>query len=200
MGRYLVILSLCLASCTVKPDTAPYVRRGRVLRAAPYVVKLESPLGSGTGFQIKLPDGRRYLLTARHVCDSAMLGLLFVDGRPLRVLKKSTAYDLCLVQPLRRSGGLELAKRAPRFHDNAWTLGYPGGIPFAQYYEGHFAGQFDVGDGLMADAYSFPAAGGQSGSPILDEQGRVVGLLAWRFELTGTAIAVRWAQIREFVR
>lgn len=162
------------------------------------MVKLETPFGSGTGWQVLLRSGQPYIVTARHVCDSAMLGLLFVDGKPHRVLRKSPKYDLCLVSPLRRPGGLELARRAPRAYDNAWTLGHPGGVPM-QYYEGHYSGTFNA-EGVDADAYSFPAAGGQSGSPVLDESGRVVGLIAWRFELTGQALAVKWSQLREFLR
>lgn len=138
------------------------------------------------------------MVTARHVCDSAMLGLLFVGGHPHRVLKKSAKHDLCLVSPTRKPGGLSLAAKAPRPYADAYTLGHPAGIPL-QYFEGHYSGRFEDA-GVTADAYSFPAAGGQSGSPVLDARGQVVGLIAWRFSPTGQALAVKWSQLREFVR
>jgi hypothetical protein len=124
--------------------------------------------------------------------------MMFVDGRPLRVLRKSTRYDLCLVQPLRQAGGLLVATKAPRPYDDVYTLGHPAGIPL-QYFEGHYTGKFNA-EGVEADAYSFPAAGGQSGSPVLDTHGYIVGLIAWRFQPTGQALAVKWVHLVEFLR
>jgi hypothetical protein len=119
---------------------------------------------------------------------------------PWRSKKKSDKFDLCFVEPMPGlKGGLVLAARAPLRFDGAYTLGHPGNEPL-QYYDGFATGQMEADEaGNLADAYSFPAAGGQSGSPVFDESGRIVGVVAWRFLLTGQAMAVRWDQLKLFI-
>lgn len=152
----------------------------------------------GTAFQLKLRNGTRYLITARHVCDVGILGLLFIGYRPVRIFHKSEKYDLCAIEPMPTTGGLYLAPQAPEPYGDAYTLGHPEGLAL-QYYDGYWTGRMEVGPNLWADAWSFPAVGGQSGSPILNSRGQVIGLLAWIFKDNNQAMGVQWAQLRDFI-
>jgi S1-C subfamily serine protease len=197
LAHLLALLSLTVFAACSQSVNKFTVRESRFAHASPYVVKLESITTSGTGFQMILPGGRRYIVTARHVCNAAPLGLLMVGNETLRVLKVSKRADLCLVAPTRRRGGLILAARPPRQLDDAFSIGHPEGMS-AQYYEGYMTGRYTHPE-AAADAYSFHAAGGQSGSPVLGIDGRVIGVIAWRWLTNGQALAVPWDELRRFI-
>jgi S1-C subfamily serine protease len=82
------------------------------------VIKTDSkgrPRGGGTGFAIKAPSGKTYIMTNAHVCDmyegSKNALVQFGDGPliPTRIIQISDKTDLCLMENVNEMKGLSLA-------------------------------------------------------------------------------------------
>lgn len=94
-------------------------------------VRLVGAQGSGTGFLVKAPSGKDYILTNRHVCE---IGQLYLDSPKnekkrqvkLTQLELSDKTDLCiLAAPAYLSGGLDLASSEPKYDDGIGITGHP---------------------------------------------------------------------------
>ena len=164
--------------------------------ASAAVVRISTKTSVGTGFFID--DGGR-LLTNNHVvgldnCPPSgcylTLDLLYERGAErarleafARPLAASPALDASLLaiyhapeapeqepSPYLPDHWLGLSPEIPSIGDAVTIIGHPGGL-LKKFSTGHvFAPD---GDWLQADYFSLP---GQSGSPVLDESGRVVGI------------------------
>lgn len=86
--------------------------------------------GGGTGFHVKGPSGKTYIMTNRHVCDDSKDGTMWVaiDGvtrdHSLKIIKKSETADLCLMEPVPGVVGLDLGD-TPRIDDELVYIGHP---------------------------------------------------------------------------
>lgn len=171
--------------------------------------------GSGTAFAI----GPRLLLTAGHVCDSAIeqpgilltLTVMTASGKMVNsktkvtIVANYTEHDLCLLQtssqvliPLRISG-IE-----PIHGDRVTILGAPMGI-FGIITEGRVArpgAQFQEPNGDLRRylLLSCMVTGGNSGGPVLNDAGEVVGVLVAGFsDYPMVSLAVPLDVIVDFV-
>ncbi|PWJ22121.1 S1 family peptidase [Jannaschia seohaensis] len=139
-----------------------------------------SVIGTGTGFYVNGTD----IVTGAHVVDGCDR-LTLADGSALLVLRTDTETDLAVLRAAQRSADwLDLASGASdRLGAPVVALGFP------------FAGLFDQGlsatrgnisalrgiDGSeTAFTITAPVQPGNSGGPLLDMEGRVVGVVSYR--------------------
>ena len=160
---------LLLSSCTL-------LSRDVAKRAANHVVKISDTIGSGTGFYLKY-KGTSYLITNQHVCGDNT-EMITSDGNR-KVLKVISEHDLCLLEST-RTAGLVLAHSEQESLDRVTILGHPMGQPLTAR-EGRFVHRdkmffpwLGIVDSILVSVATF---GGNSGSPALNDSGRVVGVL-----------------------
>jgi S1-C subfamily serine protease len=132
----------------------------------------------GTGF---LALDKNIAVTAWHVVsDATNVTAKFSDGRIVNVtgiVDRDEAHDLALVRL--DSGGPEapVSTPPPLVGSRAYVIGAPKGFDFS------------MTDGLVSqiqkingdDQYqvSCPISGGNSGGPVLNDRGQVIGIVAW---------------------
>ena len=136
-------------------------------------------LSTGSGFAIDATT----LITNRHVVtDSEELQVSTYDGRDITVTAASTAAiaDLALVRTAEAlPDHPELAEADPEPGDAVQVVGYPQGGTLTVTNGRVLATTTDplneaLGDVMLTDA---PVEPGSSGSAVLDEEGRVVGVV-----------------------
>lgn len=159
------------------------------LKSASHVVAFKSFVKGktyGTGFHIKYL-GKTFILTNKHVCDAGMridnAKTLRVENRIVKILKIDTSHDLCAVQPIRVEG-INLAHKKAQPLEKITLIGHPRGLPTIirkgaivshnvhtciSYYTGLRC--------LVATQISAIAYPGNSGSPVLNKYGELVGVL-----------------------
>tara|TARA_Y100000310_G_scaffold171799_1_gene171970 strand:+ start:88 stop:789 length:702 start_codon:yes stop_codon:yes gene_type:complete len=152
---------------------------------------------SGSGSIVKVIRNGSYVLTAAHVCESErlakiaktgkLMGTEFhaidIDGKayPLITLSANTSADLCLLfaEGLLGSAALKLASAAPRPGEKVYNMAAPQGIftvNMFPLFEGYYAGH-----DRSFDLYTIPATQGSSGSPILNSDGHLIGVVTMSF-------------------
>lgn len=166
------------ARLRIKPGREPaggLAKNATLLRSA--VVTLDSGRGTGSGFFI----GREgYLLTNQHVVrDARFLKVKLATGRELvgEVLQSDARRDVALVKT-ESTGAEPLAIRAgePNIGEDVYAIGSPYGERFSgTLTRGVLSGHrtLDALRFLQSDVAVLP---GNSGGPLLDADGRVVGI------------------------
>ncbi|MBB6099756.1 S1-C subfamily serine protease [Deinobacterium chartae] len=177
---------------TQRPTTFRIERRGGVLG--------EQTLGIGTGFFID-PDGTA--LTAYHVVEGGQsFQALTPGGRryPLQVVGFDAQSDLAVLKVKARGPvqATRIAHRTPRVGERVLAIGNSNG-EFLQRRSGRLL-RLDV-EAIRADfpagtlELDAPLAPGDSGGPIFDAAGEVIGVVSYirlqNEELTSYAIPVR---------
>lgn len=163
------------------------------------VFKIRTAAGSGTGF---LPRGSKYVVTNYHVVEGfqeVSVGwknrafkaevILVVPARDLAFLKLDVSQHWPEAQGIEHSGGEPIKKQ-----DAVSALGYPLGFPFS------------ITDGIVSSE-SQPLGGtkyiqtdtavnpGNSGGPLVDHTGRVVGVVTCKIsgaDRMGYALPFEW--------
>jgi len=183
--------------------------------------------GSGSGSVIKTVKGGGYVLTAAHVClpgvfgvseptpyDIPLIEIHVLDGDnnfySADIYGFEIRNDLCLlfVEDLDLPA-LEIASRPPRRHEQAVNVAAPlgkFGEDLMPYFEGHYLGTmydswFAVMESRRMAVYSIPAAGGSSGSPVLNRFGRIIGMIHSVYpEMHHLSLSPTWKQIDSFLK
>ena len=176
------------------------------------VVKIIGTEGSGTGFHIKAPSGKTYILTNQHVCAIADKNqeLLVENSKkmvPRRVIAIYQKHDLCLVEALPgEESGLKMASSLSIGEDIV-LIGHPSGRPLTlskgefvhkkfipmvnleiktpeecdsingTWLNGGFFMPSVCVEKISAFGISSPSYPGNSGSPVVNKWGNVVGVL-----------------------
>lgn len=180
--RVLLILSILLSTtCT---SYSSQVRN--------YILKVVTPseTSGGTGFFLKTSKGT-YIITNAHVCrEYSVMHLVIHEIDHVVVGKVILAdhdLDLCAIKA--KGNGLRLSKSGVRCSEYVTTMGYPG------------LGGFKVSSGQQCNGvFMSKVIPGQSGSPVLDLDGYVVGVIEAQFPDTQMGYFIPESELIEFLR
>lgn len=137
----------------------------------------EESVGTGTAFYVNNVD----LVTAAHVVDRCRR-VTFVDGTPLRVVARHPRLDLAILTSDRRSRAWLSVHRTGegRLGQRVYALGYPyfgltgTGLNVTA---GNISAARGLGDSTSEVTISAPVQPGNSGGPLLDSRGAIIGLV-----------------------
>ncbi len=148
---------------------------------------------SASSFLIGHRKDRSYIMTSAHVCVTDYGRLIYLPGFEAQEifygvtedLKKHTysieqidpAADLCVVSTKRFKGKpFKIARKNPKRGKKVYNIAAPLGVfekGLVPLFEGYYVGQAHG-----RSAVTLPATGGSSGSPVLDKNGRVIGVVS----------------------
>ncbi len=164
------------AGCDAKPRELP----GDFDAIADGTVIIKSGGGTGSGFTLG-PDG--LVMTAAHVVSAGKVEVRTRDGKtvPARVVRISRKHDVALLSlgtlsTPRACLSIEPAPQSPG--TDVYAIGSPGGEELGfSLSRGIVSGLRTIGDVplIQTDASLSP---GNSGGPLVDRQGRVVGVVS----------------------
>lgn len=141
----------------------------------------------GTGFNMKY-KGKKFIITNQHVCAVSKRlghpGYAIVNGSLRKIIAVSKHHDLCALEA-DFNGGLELSNKDVEPLDKIILMGHPRGLDLViregrivkediKICVGYGAGVVKCRPSDMISATAYP---GNSGSPVLNEYGKVVGVL-----------------------
>lgn len=156
------------------------------------VYKLSMQTGSnGTGFAAKTAKGNTIILTAGHVCEFVgNLAIASQDGEPVSFAQ--AAYiepisDVCIMEVDNKKLPT-LSVVSASGYDGVIIKGHPEGIDLMQDTPASECGARVVrkkeGGGEIVNGCIADVKPGNSGSPVLNSSGEVVGLISTRIEMT----------------
>ena len=113
-----------------------------------YMIRDSEQSGGGTGFAVKAPSGRSYILTNDHVCavssDKRTVLVSGPDGSMRRnIIAHDGNSDLCLIEAMPQSDGLKVAGSGPDGGDMITVVGHPRLMP-THVSHGELTGTEDV--------------------------------------------------------
>lgn len=137
----------------------------------------------GSGSYIKY-NGKVFIITNRHVCNAIGLSsYIQVDSTINKIIARSSKYDLCLLETDKKDG-LTVAKERANPLDDVTLIGFPRGIGKVIRHGaiirdtmpcvGYGKGIVRCVPSTQISALAYP---GNSGSPVLNSDGEVIGLL-----------------------
>ncbi|MBT3334351.1 MAG: trypsin-like peptidase domain-containing protein [Rhodospirillaceae bacterium] len=166
---------------------------------------------TGTAFAIT-SDG--WWLTARHVahgCDALWIQTAPRKGWRVAEVHLHPNADLALLRTNQGRVPLTLAQGAPGRGEDGFSLGYPQGKPGDVHARVigqarmKSVGRYRINEPILAWAEvsrtprSLPALGGLSGGPMLDDQGRVVGVLVASSKRRGRVMTAAQSSINDLL-
>ena len=179
---------------TPKPEPKKIKREVNIAKVvAPHVLPFRNAKydyrRTATGFYIKYYD-QYYILTNKHVCDSSIDNKHVTFGNYLaKIVKVSEKHDLCLATSDRQDG-LVLAEEQGQPFEDIYLVGYPRGIGkvirkgslieetiIDAYWLGFKSATRPLGNYVTAYWISTTTYGGNSGSPVVNRFGEVIGIL-----------------------
>lgn len=163
-----------------KPKTA---EQAKAEAENPDKAKVKS---NGTGFFIT-PNG--YLITAHHVVkDVAVIQILTDKGlKSAKVVRVDAANDIAVlkIDGIQTTALSVQSSRDVKVGQEIFTLGYPN-IQFqgteAKYTQGNISSLSGIGDDPRLFQISAAVQPGNSGGPLLDAEGQVVGLVVAKLD------------------
>ncbi|MBN1103724.1 MAG: trypsin-like peptidase domain-containing protein, partial [Deltaproteobacteria bacterium] len=169
----------------VKPQSKPpSSARSPIEHAVNCTFLIKSPRKVGTGFLITT-DG--YAATCRHVMEEGLNQVAVLNDQsevPIQLVGVSHKHDLALVQVLMPDRASHLSMRDAGTlvpGERLFAIGSSAGLQ-ATVTDGVFTGFrkiVDTGERLVQ--FSAPINQGNSGGPLVDEQGRVVGVVTLKY-------------------
>lgn len=152
--------------------------------------------------------GVNFSVTNRHCCN-AMKDIFpkkkrLVGNRMEDVLAVSTSHDICILTADKRDKALKLASKPAKRFQKVMVFGYPRGLLLTPRF-GHILQPseetcilYDDGvkceNGIVTSVLVYP---GNSGSPLLDTKGRVVGLIYAGSGFVQYSIAVKLVSVKK---
>lgn len=159
-----------------QPNTAATAKA-----ASRSVFTIVTAQGNGSGFVVRSTGGSADLVTNFHVVAETYLN----GGRTVDVARNDLTYtgritdvsesnDLALITVSSRLLTLDIAGHRPAIGDPVLVLGSPLGL--GGTVTSGIVSAFRTEDGLSYLQFSAPISPGNSGGPVVDERGRVVGV------------------------
>ena len=144
-----------------------------------------------------------YWATARHCVEAAEAhqSAMFIHNEHAVIVYKDEFSDLAILQSISRAPALRLASEAPKVGAFLEVRGFPYGLPKMVTTRGIIAARhipiYHSGANRyeVSDILDLTVAGGNSGSPVLDENGHVVGILWGAFRDAPLSVAVPWENL-----
>lgn len=174
-------------------------------------------VATGSGFVFKHFNGKSYLLTNDHLCDSEFDAILIQDienvymggGMGGRVIVTDKSKDLCILSTNNELDPLEI-ERKPKLNigEELFIIGAPEGdfphiskvIVTDPDFEKHYLKDvfYDLDFKYNPILISGDVFYGQSGSPVINSRGKVVGII---FAKSGpnSGLVIRAEEINDFV-
>lgn len=156
--------------------------------SGPPVAKLEVVNEEGGGSCTAWKVASDMIVTAGHCCsDDAQFILSGPHARPgtmATVLIDDDKHDVCVMRASMLGDAIPLALHDPVVGAPVWTAGYPLGTFLIS--TGIWSGRDSDGDGIASTA----VGGGASGSPVMDADGRAVGVLRARYPRMGDSLTI----------
>lgn len=162
--------------------------------------------GAGTSFVIGYNDNVTIMMSVAHLCEPAILtakkGAIeslpteikfqigIIQGERLLLVNDilfiDNKSDVCVFTvPVLLGGGLDLAIKSPKYGEQVWSIGAPVGYfpetakPITHgLYSGSAEKLLEDGKYLPFSNFNMPTVPGMSGSPIINKNGKVVGLVS----------------------
>lgn len=176
-----------------KEESKPYEDAAKEL-VAPMVFKLTTPNRSyGTAFTLDV--GRRLVtVTNKHACGEGSVGTQIQIGDTLEtVIALDKRSDLCFLTASKVLG-LQMSSKPPETLDIIFTVGHPSGGP-KMIKSGRIWG-FNARSGYT----TMKTYGGESGSPVLNTKGEVVGVIWGRdIDAEDLGLFVPWHTLKDFI-
>ena len=145
------------------------------------IVKIFSEQGSCTAFEAKAPSGKQYTLTAAHcsiLADENQNVEALLENNAvvsIRVIAISPTADMLVLEGIPSLPALEIGEHTfPGEHIHVIGHGY--GLPLWEV-DGNIIGYAQVFNFIETFA-SAPVAPGHSGSPALDPENHVIGIVS----------------------
>lgn len=162
------------------------------------VVIVSDSVGMGTGMLIG--DD---ILTCNHVvAEDSFVTITFSDGTSVRgtVSKRNVKKDLALISipshPKAKS--LRLHKGYPEVASKIFQIGHPAGLIFSES-EGKISYPIRYVDNIKMIQIDMTTYAGNSGSPVFNEKGEVVGMTERYLKGTSIAFAISSEEINDFL-
>lgn len=162
--------------------------------------------GAGTSFVIDYIDNSTIMMSAAHLCEpyyapdpvglelnlplETKFELGISQGEYLllveNILFLDTDADICVFSvPVLLGVKLDFADKSPNYGENVWSIGAPTGYfpetakPITQgLFSGDAERRIEGGEYFPFSNFNMPTVPGMSGSPIINENGQVVGLVS----------------------
>jgi serine protease Do len=156
-------------------------KRNEYIRKSIETERKPSPAGMGSGFFVSA-DGN--VVTNNHViAECKTVSILLPDGQSetAHVLSASAKYDLAVLDTdVHPSSFATITRRVPAVGSNVEIVGFPASLrprrlPLRA--GGTYNGTRDNGTGVEILLVGLRVMGGSSGSPVLDDDGRVIGVV-----------------------
>lgn len=163
-------------------ETEPTARDS--FSSAPSIPPTTEPDATGTGFSISIAG---QILTSAHVVNGCQRVNLAQDGRKVRVVAIDSANDLALLETgttAKKVATLAVG-RGPRLGETVTVAGFPlrgmigSGLNVTV---GTISALSGPGDDARLLQFTAPVQPGNSGGPLLDAAGRVVGIVAAKLD------------------
>ena len=177
---------------------------------------------SGSGFVIGHNKHHTFVMTAAHVCVTEVAPMAknivtkvetnFLLQNNKKEFFLATVYkipkewpdksiDLCILmtEKLTNMPSIKLADAAPKLGETVYNIASPGGFffpPSTPILSGHYSGNMNELHCLI----TVPAMGGSSGSPVLNKDGHLVGVIfAANVQLHHLSVSMCYSVVRDFV-
>lgn len=199
--RCTMFLAAVLASFLVVPDDTDEMLYRKV---APSVVAISTssskesePTFSGTGFYVSFGDKGGFV-TARHVVEGSVKIVVTINKKSISCdVWSDPKIDCAILKPSKPVTvvGLRFSTKAPVVGQSCWIVGCPspGQQMFNRVLSKGIINQYpieDVAKDGLTLGFSCSLVGGQSGSPIVDSSGQVIGIACATYSGTDLSFGV----------
>jgi S1-C subfamily serine protease len=156
---------------------------------APRAAPARKESSSGTGFYV---TGNGHVVTNFHVVDgcSSIQLKAGATSTPAQLISRDQANDLALLKVDKRPSHVVPLRLTVRLGEPVAAFGYPLASVLASsgnFTLGHVTALAGVGDDTRYIQISAPVQAGNSGGPLLDERGNVVGVVTAKLNALKTA-------------